>query len=72
MPKYKNVGVLRRAGHLLYILSEICYFLHNEIEGYSAGQGLPYSHKEITQKPALGTLSTSLYKEERVTQDCSF
>ena len=51
MPKLKNVGVLRRSGHLLCILSEICYFLHNEVKGFSAGQCFPYSHKELESQP---------------------
>lgn len=46
MPKLKNVGILRRSGHLLCILSEICYFLHNEIKGFSSRQCFPYSHRD--------------------------
>lgn len=32
---------------IYFASSEICYFLHNEVKGFSAGQCFPYPHKEI-------------------------
>lgn len=51
------MNVCRSSG-LVHFLSERCCFLC--LTDLLASQSLPHPHKEIIEKPALGTLSTPL------------
>lgn len=49
--KIKECGSSQAIWSSPCILSEICYFLHNEVCWFSAGQCFPYSHKELESQP---------------------